>query len=248
MMKKLMGFFVCVLCVGVMCIGCSPTTETSTPAGGGSDAVVKDEKPAPEVKAAPGEIVLNDIDNWDGWYMDNPDWVGSIDEFEQDVEDGAMPSGANALRANAFIGDDRVRDFYIARFIEGVEAGKTYKISLNYKFDTDTPSGSVDLADDPYVAEQNFKEKNYIQYIVVDGDAQDQEKIMDLEDYPDHKTETKYIAAETIGSGEFHPLEVEHTVGAGQDSITFVMIVRFRAEDDAEDNWLTFGDFKIEAK
>jgi antirestriction protein len=247
-MKKLMGFVVCVLCVGIMCIGCSPSTETSTPVDGGPNAVDKDDKTATEVNAPAGTIVLNDIDNWDGWYVDNPDWVGSIDEFEQDVEEEEMESGGNALKANAFIGDDRVRDFYIARFIEGVEAGKTYKMSLNYQFDTDTPSGSVDLTDDPYVAEQNFKEKNYIQYIVVDGDVQDQEKLMDLEDYPDHKTAAKYIPAETIGSGEFHPLEVEYTVGEGQSSITFVMIVRFRAEEDAEENWLTFGDFKIEAK
>ncbi|MBN2326194.1 MAG: hypothetical protein JXR73_03500, partial [Candidatus Omnitrophica bacterium] len=244
-MKNILGLFTVALVIGLLSVGCSPTPSTDTSE---EQQVAQVEQPAEqpvEQPAEPAEEPAEQLDpaEWDGWYVNRAEWVASKREFKTSEEEGALPGGGTALTARTSLGDDRVRDLYLAHQMTGLEAGKTYKISLDYKFDAEEVDPSA-LEGDPFVSLQSFKAKNYIQYAVKDGDHQDKDAIADVEDYPERPVpETKYVPKETIGDGQFHSLEITHTVGEGQNSATVMMIVRFRAKR-ASNNEFLFGNLK----
>lgn len=251
-MKNILGLFAVVLVVGLVCVGCSPKPAPA-PEANQEQQVAQAEKPAeapaetPAVEAAPAaEEPAEQVDpnTWDAWYVSRAEWVGSKREFKTDEVQGGMANGSLALTAKTSVGDDRVRDLYLAHQATGLEAGKTYKITVDYKFDAEAADPSS-LASDPYVSQQSFKSKNYIQFAVKDGDQQNQKAIAEVEDYPGRPVaDTKYVEAATIGDGQFHTIEALHTVGAGQNSATLMMIVRFRSKN-ASANTFTFGNFTI---
>jgi len=253
-MKKILGLLAITLAIGLVCVGCSPKpspTESAPAPEVSKDQTAQAEKPAAEAPAAEttapaAEPAAEKVDpnTWDAWYVSRAEWVGSKREFKTSELQGGMANGGLALTVKTSVGDDRVRDFYLAHLAPGLEAGKTYKITVDYQFDAE-PSDPASLQNDPYVSQQSNKNKNYIQFAAIDGDGQNQSAIAAVEDYPGRPVaETKYVDAATIGDGKFHTLEALHTVGAGQDSATLMMIVRFRGKN-ASANTLTFGNFTV---
>jgi hypothetical protein len=226
---------------------CGGGTPEET-AGGGAGAEATKAAPAPDENAGGGEATLasGEIGIWDkdDWYTNKAVWVGNTNEFdlkESDVE------GTKNLRANAKVADNRVRDLYIAKKIDGLEGGKTYKISLGYKFDSEKPGEQANAAEDDFMSKQVVKTFNYIQYAVQDGDQASRRPISKIEDYPENRVETtKYVDSATIGDGNFHTIEIEHTVGEGETSATLMLIARFRAETDINSNWLYLNTFTVE--
>lgn len=250
-MKNILGLFAVALVIGLVCAGCAPKpSSTTTPPEANQDQqVAQAEKPAetPAVEAAPAvEEPAEQVDpnTWDAWYVSRAEWVGSKREFKTSETPGGLANGGLALTVKTSVGDDRVRDLYLAHLASGMEAGKTYKITVDYKFDAEA-ADAASLQSDPYVSQQSFKSKNYIQFAVKDGDLQNQKAIADVEDYPGRPVaETKYVDAATIGDGKFHTLEALHTVGAGQNSATLMLIVRFRGKN-ASANEFSFGNFTV---
>lgn len=254
-MKKILGLLAVTLVIGLVCVGCSskPSTNEPAPAPEASQdqQTAQAEKPAAEApaadQAAPAEepaAEQADPNTWDAWYVSRAEWVGSKREFKTSEVQGGAPNGGLALTVKTSVGDDRVRDFYLAHLVPNLEAGKTYKITVDYQFDAE-PADPATLQNDPYVSQQNNKNKNYIQFATVDGDGQNQSAIAAVEDYPARPVATtKYVDAATIGDGKFHTLEALHTVGAGQNSATLMTIVRFRGKN-ASANTLTFGNFTV---
>lgn len=247
-MKRYAGLWVTILVIGVVCGACSPSShhapapavEEQQPAGEQQTA----QEPAAEQPAAEPveEVAAADPNTWEAWFVGKAEWVGSKKEFKTSMEEGALPDGTNGLKAKTSVGDDRVRDLYLAYTATGLQAGKNYKISLDYQFGAEE---AQDVESDPYISMQNAKTKNYIQYAVKDGDQRNHDAIAAIEDYPDRPVpETKYVDSATFGDGEFHKLEVEHTLGEGQSSLTFMMIVRFRAKSTLN-NELLFGNLSV---
>lgn len=260
-MNKYIGLLGIFLVLGFALSACAPS-PSETPQSTESQPVVQEqpqaaqpaEKPAVQEKpaeTAPAQeqpaVAMGDPNTWEGWFVDKAEWVRSAKEFDKRTEQGVLPGDASALRVNASVGDDRVRDLYLARTVDGLEAGKTYKISLDYKFDTPTPGAKVDFPDaDSYVAQQKVKTSNYIQYATIDGKSANHDAIAEIEDYPDHdRPNTQYADPAAFGDGQAHKLEFTHKLGEGQTSMTFAMIVRFRAKNRS-DNWFWFGNFKVE--
>lgn len=250
-MKKsltLLSLFAAVSMTFYQCGGGTDTPTTTTDSGAQQEAV----KPAP----APAEestdigsgaaLASGGIGKWDkeDWYSTKTIWVTNQSEF--DLKDGDV-DGKPTLRANAKVADNRVRDLFIAKKVDGLEGGKSYKISLNYKFDSEKPGIQANADEDQFMKVQNMKAFNYIQYDMKDGDQAKRSPISQIEDYPEHPVETtKYADAATIGDGAYHTIEITHTVGAAETSATLMMIVRFRAETDVNANWLYLQDFKVE--
>lgn len=228
---------------------CGGGAPEETAGGGGAQQQAEKPAPAPEENAGGGALASGAIGSWDrdDWYTNKAVWVGNTNEF--DLKEGDV-DGKPTLRANAKVADNRVRDLYIAKHIEGLEAGKTYKISLGYKFDSEKPGEQANADEDDFMSKQNVKAFNYIQYNVKDGDQASRRPISKIEDYPGNSRAdetTKYAETATIGDGNFHKIETEHTLGEGETGATFMMIVRFRAENDVNANWLYLNDFSVEA-
>lgn len=220
---------VCVLMIAA-CGGSAPEPDSEpvaqAPVEEPAEAPVEEpaEEPAEEAPApvASGDGPSVDGQGWDSWYQDCAIWVGSNSEF---VKETASDSGM--LRANTNYSDNRIRDMYLARKVEGLTPGETYTFSVDFKFDGDP-------------------EKNYIQYKVEDGDHESKRRISRMEDYPDRpRPETQYVDKSLIGSGEMGTITYEHTVGEGETEATFMMIVRFQSENRSQ-NWFTFGNFNVQ--
>ena len=134
-------------------------------------------------------------------------------EFDLRTDTRAMTEGSSSLKANAKAGDGRIRDLYLARHLTGLTPGKTYKITLDYRFDIDKP------------------DQNYIQYAIASGNHADQKAIANMEDYPDRPVPTTlYVDKATLGTEEFHTMEATHTLAEGESDMTLMMIVRFQAK------------------
>lgn len=246
-MKDLIGLIAFSLMIGLVVVGCAPTPpETTTDQQEVTQADTQQqeepvaEEPTPTPAPAPETTQSTGADpsTWGGWYIGKAEWVGSENEFELTTDTTIVP-GASVLKASSTFADDRVRDLYLGHQVTGLQAGKTYKISLDFRFDT--PSLTTDFPDeDPYIPYQKVETKNYIQYLVKDGNQQNHEAFADMEDYPDHdRPDTKYVDESLIGDGNFHSLEINHTVGEGQDSLTLMMIIRFRSnEPDKNSLWI----------
>jgi hypothetical protein len=250
-MKKFIGLLTITIMIGLVVTGCAPQQSEETAAK--PTAVAKEEptkaaEKAPEPTATPvpeekpGDVAQGPADSWDGWYVDKAEWVGAQTEFEFSTDKNVLP-GATALKAISTFADDRVRDLYIGRLETGLEAGKTYKISFDIRFDsafltTDFPD------EDPYVPYQNVETLNYIQYQVKDGNQRNHEAFAAIEDYPEQKVEaTKYVDEAMLGDGNFHKITVEHT--AKETSATLMLIIRFRA-DEVDVNDFYIANFKCE--
>ncbi len=241
-MSQYRTFFTLVVALGasLWLAACSPAPEQAAQ----EEPEVKAEEPAPqeEVAEAPkpeegagsedaapssGAIVI-ETEDWDGWFTDKAIWVGSMKEFDLRTDKRAFTEGDVSLKANSKTGDGRIRDLYIARHFKDLTPGKTYKVSLDYRFDIHKP------------------DQNYIQYAIASGDHADQKAIANVEDYPDRPIETtKYVATETLGTEEFHPLEVTHTLAEGESDMTLMMIVRFQATSRRK-NYYYMDNLKIE--
>lgn len=173
-------------------------------------------EPAEETTAtAPAEgTVAFETESWDDWFQDKAIWVGSMKEFDLRTDTRTKTEGGSSLKANAKAGDGRIRDLYLARHFEGLTPGKTYKVTLDYRFDIDKP------------------DQNYIQYAVASGNHADQKSIANMEDYHDRPVPTtKYVDKATLGTEEFSKLEVTHTLAEGESDMTLMMIVRFQAKN-----------------
>ncbi len=240
-MKTKLSLLALLAAVGVSFYQCGGGTDTPTTTDSGSE-------PAPTAVPAEetgGGELASGMGTWDDWYTNKTIWVGSKSEF--DFKEGEM-DGKQTLRANANVADNRVRDLFIAKHIPEMEAGKTYKITLDYRFDSERPGLQENADEDDFMSRQNMKTFNYIQYDVLDGDQTSRRPIQKIEDYPEQPVETtKYSPPETIGDGQFHTIEIEHTVAEGEEEgATLMMIVRFRAENDMNNNWLYLQNFNVE--
>lgn len=187
------------------------------------------EKTASEETAAPSEGALAfETEDWDDWFQDKAIWVGSMKEFDLRTDKRSMTEGGVSLKANAKAGDGRIRDLYLARHFDGLTPGKTYKISLDYRFDIYKP------------------DQNYIQYAVASGKHEDHDSIAAMEDYPDRPVPTtKYVDKATLGNGEFNTLEVTHTLAEGETDMTLMMIVRFQAKSRRK-NYFYMDNLQLE--
>ncbi|MDP8244011.1 MAG: hypothetical protein P9L94_08025 [Candidatus Hinthialibacter antarcticus] len=171
-------------------------------------------EPAEEASSEPAAgAIAFESEDWDDWFQDKAIWVGSMKEFDLRTDKRAITEGLVSLKANAKAGDGRIRDLYLARHFTDLTPGKTYDITLDYRFDIDKP------------------DQNYIQFAVASGDHADQKAIANVEDYPDRPVPTtKQVDQTTLGTEEFHPLEVSHTLAEGESDMTLMMIVRFQAK------------------
>lgn len=199
------------------------------------------EAPAPAVPEAPveaaapaaaaGEAVLAlENPSWDDFVVDRAIWVGAQGEFVTGTDEGNLTAGTHSLRANTRYDDDRIRDLYVAKHIQDLEPGATYKVSIDFRFDSADNS------------------KNYMQYTVRGGNHTNPRRMADMEHYEGHERPDTYqipYGDERIGSGEFHTIEYEYTLGEDEDSITYFMIVRFRATN-RNLNWFWMDNFRLE--
>lgn len=244
-MKNKLALLTLLAAVSIALYQCGGGAEEPT---GGDEPVAQATKaaPAPDENTGGAALASGEIGSWDkdDWYTNKAVWVGNTNEF--DLKEGDV-DGKHTLRATAKVADNRVRDLYIAKYMEGLEAGKTYKISLGYKLDSEKPGELANAAEDDFVSKQVVKTYNYIQYNVQDGNQAKRRPISKIEDYPDRRVEsTQYVDGATIGDGNYHKIEVEHTVGEGEEGATLMLIVRFRAENDVNANWLYLNDFSVE--
>ncbi|MBZ0257071.1 hypothetical protein K8I31_13475 [bacterium] len=213
-------------------------TETAKEEPTAKEEVKKAPEPADTAKetaseetAAPSEGALAfETEDWDDWFQDKAIWVGSMKEFDLRTDTRNMTEGGSSLKANAKAGDGRIRDLYLARHFEGLTPGKTYKISLDYRFDIYKP------------------DQNYIQYAVASGDHEDHDSIAVMEDYPDRPVPTtKYVDKATLGNEQFNKLEVTHTLAEGETDMTLMMIVRFQAKSRRK-NYFYMDNLQLEEK
>ena len=170
------------------------------------------------------------------WFVSNVSWVG-VEQFNMIAEEDFITEGEFAQKANAYWANGAPRDLYLARFVDGLKAGTTYKVTLDWRFDKGT-GGDTD---------------NHIFYDVRSGDQQSQDAIADIEIYGGHErpnTTGIYLSEGTIGDGAYHTLEREFT--ADGDSLTFMMIIRYSHLDESkgfaepfDENWLFLDNFRV---
>ncbi|MBI1389603.1 MAG: hypothetical protein GC154_14280 [bacterium] len=170
------------------------------------------------------------------WFVSNVNWMGD-NQFDMIAEEVIKTEGDYSQAANAYWANNAPRDLYLARKVDGLEPGKTYKVTLDWRFDDGVSAETT----------------NHIMYDVRDGDQQSQAAIADIEIYGGHDrpNTTRIDEAEgTIGDGQFHTMERIHT--ASESSITFMMIVRFCHDDPSKGfaepfdaNWLYLDNFVV---
>jgi hypothetical protein len=160
------------------------------------------------------------------WFVGKVDWVGDK-QFKLDWDEVNKTEGKYSQIANSWINDGNIRDLYLAYQVSGVEQGKTYKFSLDYRYDKDDKD-------------------THIQYTVRDGDRRLSSDVGDIEQYSGHeRPDTLFADASTFGDKQFHTLTAEYTHSQSGENCTFLAIVRFWASN-LENNWLWLDNFRVE--
>lgn len=160
------------------------------------------------------------------WYVDHVDWVGDK-QFKLDQDMEIKTEGQYAQIANSAVNDGNIRDLYMVRLIPGVEKGKSYKISLDYRFDRDDKD-------------------NHIQYDVRDGDRRCRSDVADIEQYSGHdRPNTRFVDPTTFGDEHFHTLTIPYTHTGNGENCSLLMIVRFWASN-LDNNCLWLDNFVVE--
>ena len=253
MKGKYQGLWVILLICGMALVqGCAPQTEPPAEPTSAPEEAAEEPATAPEEESAPAEeeaaeepadtggesaaagaMTFGDIE-WTDLYVDRAIWVGSQSEFVTGKDTEVKTEGEHSLKANTKYDDERVRDLYLAKHVEGLESGQTYTVSVDVRFDGEF----ADPVDSPYI--------NYIQYRVIGGDGTNMRDFRDIEHYGGHeRPETKFMDQSLINNGEFNTLSYEYTLGEDESSLTFMMIVRFRATDRSQ-NWFYMDNLRVE--
>lgn len=163
------------------------------------------------------------------WFADHVEWVGN-NQFLMDVDTENKTEGLVSQKLNSADNDGNIRDLYLARFVDGLEAGVEYTITFDYRYDQ---------------AEDTAGLSNFVQVDVRDGDHRDRFAIADIENYGGHERPgTVYLDSATFDTGEFHTAELKHIPAAGETSFTLLAIVRFHSPD-FEDNWVWLDNFVV---
>lgn len=163
------------------------------------------------------------------WFADHVEWVGD-NQFLMDVTSAIQTEGNVSQILNSADNDGNIRDLYIARFVDGVEAGVEYTVSIDYRYDQFDDTNGL---------------SNHIQVDIRDGDQRNRAAVADIEHYGGHeRPNTIYVDDTTFDTGTFHTLELTHTPAEGETSFTFLAIIRFHSPE-LEDNWVWLDNFVV---
>ncbi len=148
------------------------------------------------------------------WYADHTGWVGD-NQFQIARDYDNKTEGPYSYKIQSAVDDGNIRDLYLARYVDGLQPGKPYTISFDYRFDVDDSSPDI---------------SNHIQAAVRGGDHRGREAIADIEDYGEHRRpETVRINAATFDTGSFHTYTHTVTLSPHEQSLTLLLIIRFHS-------------------
>jgi hypothetical protein len=163
------------------------------------------------------------------WFADQVEWVGN-NQFLMDVTSVIHTEGDVSQMLNSADNDGNIRDLYLARYVDGLEAGVEYTVSLDYRYDQYEDTNGL---------------SNHIQVDIRDGDHRDRFKVADIENYGGHERPNTVIVDDTtFGTGTFHTLKLTHTPAEGETAFTFLAIIRFHSPE-LEDNWVYLDNFTV---
>lgn len=163
------------------------------------------------------------------WFADNVEWVGD-NQFQMNVSSEIKTEGDVSQILNSADNDGNIRDLYLARYVDGLESGVEYTVTLDYRYDQYEDTSGL---------------SNYIQVDIRDGDHRDRAAVSDIENYDGHeRPDTVYVDESTFDTGTFHTLELTHTPADGETSFTFLAIIRFHSPE-LEDNWVWLDNFVV---